>query len=128
VRLSIVAFLLAMSLPVLAFGLEPSAFSLVDSPQANWLNPEFSSSVGFSFVTSGGRSWGTGTYIGSLLFDLHPNLTATLDLGYSRLFNFGGDDANRFLGGLDLDWTPTDALKLQFHYSGSIPTEALGSF
>jgi hypothetical protein len=112
----------------MAFGLDPSGFDLVEAPQGGWLTPEFSSSIGFSFVTSGGRSWGTGTYVGTLSFDLSRNLRADLDIGYARLFDFSGPDAGRFIGGLDLDWTPTDNLKLQFHYSGYLPTELTEGF
>ncbi len=127
-RFRIFIILLASTVPIMAFGLEPSAFDLVDTAQSGWLVPEFSSTIGFSFVTSGGRSWGTGSYIGTLSFDLTRNLRADLDIGYARLFDFGGSDTGRFIGGLDLDWTPLDNLNLQFHYSGYIPTETIEGF
>jgi hypothetical protein len=107
-----------------AAGLNPNNFSLVE-PGYDWLRPSFSSRIGFSYVTSGGRSWATGDYVGTLSFELHPNLSADLDLGYRRFFDFQGGDLNAVLGGLDLDWRPTDDLKLHIHYGGSFPIESM---
>jgi hypothetical protein len=128
VRFRVFMILLVTTAAAIAFGLEPAAFDLVDSPQGGWFVPEFSSTIGFSFITSGGRSLGTGSYVGTLSFDLTRNLRADLDIGYARLFDFNGADAGRFIGGLDLDWTPSDNLLLQFHYSGYVPTESIEGF
>jgi hypothetical protein len=126
VRFPVIALFLAAG-AVLGFGLDPAGFDLVEAPEGSWFTPEFSSAVGFSFVTGGGRSYGTGTYVGTLHFDLASNLRADLDVGYARIFDFRGPDAGGFIGGLDLDWNPTDNLRLLFHYSGYIPTEVHGS-
>jgi hypothetical protein len=61
-------------------------------------------------------------------FKLHPSVTAAVDLGYNRIFNLHGDNMNHLLGGIDLDWRPTDSIKLQLHYGGAIPTEDLGGY
>jgi hypothetical protein len=127
VRFPVVALLLAAG-AVLGFGLDPAGFDLVEAPQGGWLTPEFSSTVGFSFVTGGGRSFGTGSYVGTLSFDLTRNLKADIDIGYARIFDFSGPDAGMFLGGLDLDWNPTENLRFMFHYSGAIPAESVEGY
>lgn len=117
----------ALAAAALCYGLEPSGFQLVE-PDNRWFDPDISHELSFGYMSSGSGSWGTGTYISTMSFKLHPNLTAEVDLGYNRLFNFRGDNMNHLLGGVDLDWSPTEDLKLQFHYSGAIPTEDLGGY
>lgn len=110
---------------VAATGLEPSGFSLVEPSGDGWFNPEFSSWAGVSFQTGGGRTLGSGVYIGSMSFDLHPSLKAGIDLGYSRLYDFHGFSSGRVLGALDLEWQPSDEFTLLFHCSGSLPDSSL---
>lgn len=111
----------------MSYGLEPSGFQLVE-PESNWFNPDITHQLSFGYMSSGSGSWGTGTYLSTLSFRLHPNLTAAVDLGYNRVFGFQGGSMNHLLGGVDLDWNPTDDLKLQFHYSGALPTTELGGY
>ncbi len=111
----------------LCYGLQPSGFQLVE-PDNSWFDPDISHQLSFGYTSSGSGSWGSGTYLSTMSFKLHPNLTAEVDLGYNRLFNFRGGDMNHLLGGVDLDWSPTDDLKLQFHYTGALPTEDLGGY
>ncbi len=107
-----------------ALGLDPGRFDLFgnDSPL---LRPDFSSSMSFSFTSGGGYSYGTGTYVGSMGFLLHPNVTAEVDLGYSRLLDFHGPDAGYYLGGVGLDWKPSENFLLQVHMSGAFEGDAL---
>jgi hypothetical protein len=109
------------------FGLDPSHFSLA-GPEGSGLSPDFSSSMSFSFVSGGGRSWATGSYVGTMGFLLRPNLTAEIDLGYSRLIRFGDADAGYYLGGIGMDWRPFDDLLLQFHFGGAFAGEAVEGF
>lgn len=117
----------ALAAAALSYGLEPSGFQLVE-PEGRWFSPDISHQLSFGYTSSRSGSWGTGTYLSTMSFRLHPSLTAEVDLGYSRIFNLQGGDMNHVLGGVDLDWRPTDDLKLQFHYSGALPTEDLGGY
>lgn len=107
-----------------AYGLDAGRFDLFgdDTPL---LRPDFSSSMSFSFTSGGGRSWGAGTYVGSMGLLLHPDVTAAIDLGYTRLLDFGGPDAGFYLGGVGLDWKPSESFLLQIHMSGVFEGDAL---
>jgi hypothetical protein len=107
-----------------AYGLDPSDFTLTE-PAGSSFAPHFSSSMSFSWNVGGGRSWGTGTYIGTTSFLLRPGLTAQFDLGYSRLIRVGADDDGLYLGGVGLDWRPSDDLLLQFSIGGAFSGDAL---
>jgi hypothetical protein len=110
-----------------AYGLDPSGFSLVE-PTGSGFSPHFSSYMSFAWNVGSGRSWGTGTYVGTTSFLLHPGLTAEVDLGYSRLIRPGADDSGLYLGGVGLDWKPSDGLLLQFHVDGAFSGEALRNY
>ncbi|NLP05490.1 hypothetical protein GX411_06045 [Candidatus Fermentibacteria bacterium] len=121
-RISLVA---ALFLVITAggLGLDPSDFTLY-GPSQNPLHPVFSSAMSFSYTTGGGRSFATGAYTGTLGFMLHPGLTAEVELGYARIFDFSAPDAGVYLGGVGLDWRPSESLLLQFHMSGAVQGEA----
>lgn len=111
-----------------AYGLEPSGFNLVGFPQfGSSFQPEFSSSVSFGYSTGRYGSFGQGTYLGSMRFSLHPNVDATVEMGYSRLMTFSGGtgDYGRVLGGFQLDWRPSDRTILSVVYRGVLPEENL---
>lgn len=105
------------------FGLDPSDFTL-SGPSQELFQPRFSSAMSFSFTTGGGRSFATGSYMGTIGFLLHPDLTAEVELGYSRLFRFSSPDAGLYLGGMGLDWRPSDSFSIQLHVTGALPGEA----
>lgn len=105
------------------FGLDPSDFTLYDTSPSP-LQPRFSSAMSFSYTTGGGRSFATGSYTGTLGFLLHPDLVAEVELGYARIFDFSAPDAGVYLGGVGLDWRPSESLLLQFHMSGAVQGEA----
>lgn len=108
----------------LAFGIDPGRFNLFES-DTPLLRPDFGSSMSFSFVSGGGYSYGTGTYVGSMGFLLHPNVAAEVDLGYSRVFDFHGPDAGYYLGGVGVDWKPSEHFLLQVNVSGAFRGDAL---
>jgi len=117
------ALVLALAGSCAAFGLDPGRFSLYDGGTP-LLTPDFSSSASFTFTSGGGRSWGTGTYIGTMGLALHPRVTAVVDVGYSRLIDFRGPDAGLYLGGVGLEWRPSDMLNLQLHVTGAFAGES----
>jgi|WetSurMetagenome_2_1015567.scaffolds.fasta_scaffold02198_9 hypothetical protein len=123
-RSSLLALLCLVSLGS-AIGLDPTDFSLT-GPAG--FTPDFSSYASFSYSSGGGRSWGTGTYVGAMSFLLHPDLTAEVDLGYSRLFLPGSSDQGRYLGGIGLDWRATDNFTLQLRVDGAVTGEALRGY
>ncbi len=127
-RIVLLVFLFVISSAVLAIGLEPSEFSLIQSSDDGWFNPEFSGWAGFSLMSGGGRTLGSGTYIGSMMFSLHPNVTASFDIGYSRLYDFHGFSSGRVLGAVDLQWKASDNFLIQLHCSGSLPDSSLTGF
>jgi len=117
--------ILVISALVLATGLEPSGFSLVEPAGDGWFNPDISSWAGVSFQAGGGRTIASGAYVGSMSFSLHPTLKAGLDIGYARTYDFHGFSSGRILGGLDLEWQPSDEFTLMIHCSGSLPDSSL---
>ena len=112
---------------VLAYGLEPSGFNLVGYPDyASGFHPEFSSMASFSFSSGQYGSVGEGTYLGSMRFSLHPDVDATVELGYSRLMKFsGGDQFGRILGGFQLNWRPSENSVFSMTYRGVLPESNL---
>lgn len=81
--------------------------------------------MAFSFTSGGGRSWSTGTYLGTMGLLLHPDVSAEVSLGYTRLFDFSGPDAGMYLGGIGIDWRPSDSFLLELHVNGAFSGEAL---
>lgn len=126
-RILIVSILLAVSPMLLAAGLEPSRFSLVE-PTGSWFDPEFSGYTSFSMVTGGGRTLAGGMTVGTMAFSLHPDWDASVDIGYARVYDLHGFSAGRVLGGLDLRWRPSDDFSVQLHFSGSLPDSSLTGF
>lgn len=126
-RIVLIALLLSVSSAVPAVGLESSNFSLIE-PTGSWFDPDFSGYTSFSMTTGGGRTLGSGVTVGTMSFLLHPNLYASFDLGYARLYDFHGFSTGRILGGLDLRWQPSDDFTIQFHCSGSLPDSTLTGF
>lgn len=123
---AVVLFALAAS--VLAYGLEPSGFNLVGFPEfGSSFQPEFSSMVSFGYSTGRHGSIGEGTYLGSMRFSLHPKLYATVEMGYSRLMTFSGGDRDfgSVLGGIQLDWRPSEKTVFSFVYRGVLPEDEL---
>jgi hypothetical protein len=125
-KTGLVLVVLLVAVPViLGIGLDPSGFSLVEPDADGWLHPEFSGWAGMSMVTGGGSTTASGTYVGTVSFQLHPRLRAALDLGYSRLYNFHGYSAGRVLGAVDLEWKPSETFTFLLHCSGSLPDSSL---
>lgn len=110
-----------------AYGLEPSGFNLVSFPDyASGFRPEFSSMASFSVVSGSHGSHTEGTYLGSMTFSLHPNVDATLEMGYSRLNMFSGGEAmGRVLGGFQLNWRPSENSLFSVTYHGALPESNL---
>lgn len=127
-RILLLVFVFAISSAVLAIGLEPSEFSLIQSSDDGWFNPEFSGWAGFSLMSGGGKTLGSGTYVGTMSFLLHQNVTASVDIGYSRLYDFHGFSSGRVLGAVDLQWKASDNFLIQLHCSGSLPDSSLTGF
>jgi hypothetical protein len=119
-------FILAVTVS-LAVGLEPSRFSLVE-PTGSWFQPDFSGFTSFSMMSGGGRTLASGLTVGTMTFSLHPDWTASVDIGYARLYDFHGFSTGRVLGGLDLRWKPSDDFTMQIHFSGSLPDSSLTGF
>ena len=126
-KITIAAVLLTVTSTVLAVGLEPSSFSLVE-PTGSWFNPDYSGYTSFSMTSGGGRTLGSGLTVGTMSFLLHPDWSASIDIGYARLYDFHGFSTGRVLGGLDLKWQPSNDFTLQFHCSGSLPDSSLTGF
>lgn len=126
-RIVFIVLLLSISSAVLAVGLEPTNFSLIE-PTGSWFNPDFSGYASFSMVSGGGRTLGTGLTVGTMSFSLHPDWYASIDIGYAKLYDFHGFSTGRILGGLDLRWQPSDDFMIQFHISGSLPDSTLTGF
>ncbi|MCK5131113.1 MAG: hypothetical protein KAR40_03050 [Candidatus Sabulitectum sp.] len=110
-----------------AYGLQPSSFNLVGYPDyASGFNPEFSSMASFSFSSGQYGSVGEGTYLGSMSFSLHPDVDATVEMGYSRLMMFsGGEETGRILGGFQLNWRPSENSLFSVTYRGVLPESNL---
>lgn len=123
----VLLILLVLFAGAFAYSLEPSGFNLVDYPDyASGFNPEFSSMASFSFSSGQYGSVGEGTYLGSMSFSLHPDVDATLEMGYSRLMRFsGGEEMGRVLGGVQLNWRPTENSVFSFVYRGALPESNL---
>ncbi len=121
-KILIAVLLLVVSIPLWASGgLEPSGFSLVEPSSSGWFTPSFGGRAGFSLISGNGRTLAVGTGTGLLTFNLHPDLTAIVEFGYSRLYNFNGSDTGFILGGFDINWHPSDSFTLQLHFNGSFP-------
>ena len=123
-----ILLLFALAASVLAYGLEPSGFDLVGFPEfTSSFQPRFSSSVSFGYTTGRYGSYGEGTYLGSMQFSLHPKLDATVEMGYSRLMTFSGGerDFGSVLGGIQLDWRPSDRTVFSIVYRGVLPEDDL---
>lgn len=127
-RTILLVSLLVFASAVFAIGLEPSEFSLIPPSDDGWFNPEFSGWAGFSLMSGGGKTLGSGTYVGSMSFALHPNVIASVDIGYSRLYDFHGFSSGRVLGAVDLEWRATENFLIQLHCSGSLPDSSLIGF
>lgn len=119
--------LLIVVLSAFAFGLEPSGFNLVGYPDyASGFHPEFSSMASFSFSSGQYGSAGKGTYLGRMSFSLHPDVDATVEMGYSRLmFSSGGEEAGSILGGVHLNWRPSENFLFSVTYRGVLPESNL---
>ncbi len=122
--------LLIMSIIVfgaLGYGLEPSGFNLVGYPDfASGFNPEFSSIASFSFSSGQYGSVGEGTYLGRMSFSLHPDVDASVEMGYSRLMTFSnGQEMGRILGGFQLNWRPSENSVFSVVYRGVLPESNL---
>jgi len=126
-RIVLIGLLLSVSSAVLAVGLEPSNFSLIE-PAGSWFNPDYSGYTSFSMMSGGGRTLASGITVGTMSFSFHPDWQASIDVGYARLYDFHGFSTGRVLGGLDLKWQPSDDFAIQFHCSGSLPDSALTGF
>lgn len=122
--------LVLCSLTAYGYGLDSSAFNLVDPPTMGSLGfQNYRSTATFSLLSSSRGSWGQGSYVGSMDFSLHPKVTGSLDLGYARIFNFsGGGNFGHMLGGLELEWRPTDSSVFVLQYNGAIPTGHIEGF
>ena len=122
----IVLFLAAAG--AFAYGLEPSGFDLVGFPEfTSSFRPQFSSRVSFGYTTGRYGSYGEGTYLGSMHFSLHPKLEETVEMGYSRLLTFSGGerDFGNVLGGVQLNWRPSDRTVFSIVYRGVLPEDDL---
>jgi len=110
-----------------AYGLEPSGFNLVGYPEyASGFHPEFSSMASFSVSSGSYGSVAEGTYIGSMRFLLHPDVDATVEMGYSRLRMFSsGEEMGRILGGFQLNWRPSENSLFSISYRGVLPESSL---
>lgn len=106
------------------YGLDADAFRLLDSPYTGGLGfQNLRSTASFSLISGPGGSWGQGAYVGTLHFALHPKVTALLDIGYARTFDFTrGGNFGHALGGFELVWKPSSGTAIQFQYSGILPT------
>lgn len=127
-RITLLVSLLLFVSAVLAIGLEPTQFTLIPPADDGWFNPEFSGWAGFSLMSGGGKTLGSGTYVGTMMFSLHPNVSASVDIGYSRLYDFHGFSSGRVLGAVDLQWKASDNFLIQLHCSGSLPDSSLIGF
>lgn len=112
------------------YGLQEGAFNLLDPPSIGSLGfRNYSSTASFSLISGSRGSWGRGAYVGTMDFALHPKVTALVDLGYARTFDFNaGDNFGHLLGGLKLEWKPTDNSSFVLQYNGAIPTGRIEGF
>ena len=119
-----VSVLVLCSVSLYAYGLDADAFDLLNPPSAGGTGfHNLGSTASFSLLSGSGGTWGTGAYIGSMDFVLHPKVTALVDLGYARTFDFsGGDRFGHVLGGLQLEWKPTGSTSFTLQYRGAVPT------
>lgn len=120
--------LMVTSVTAFAYGLEPSAFNLVGYPDyASGFTPQFNSMASFSFSSGRYGSAGVGTYLGSMSFSLHQDVDATIEMGYSRLMMFSGgrEETGRVLGGVQLNWRPSENSLFSFSYRGVLPENNL---
>ncbi len=128
-RLMVPALVLAVAASAFAgIGLDPSRFDLTGPGGGSLLRPEFSGSASFGFVSGGGVSYGTGTMTGTMTLDLGSRLTAEVDMGYSRLIGLDTPVRGLVMGGLGLEWRPTDDLTIELRYGGVLPDSSVGGF
>lgn len=126
-KITIAVLLLAVTSAVFATGLEPSNFSLIE-PTGSWFDPDYSGYTSFSMISGGGKTLASGLTVGTMSFLLHPDWSASVDIGYAKLYDFHGFSTGRILGGLNLKWQPSDNFMFQFHCSGSLPDSSLTGF
>ena len=123
------SFLLLFCITVLSFayGLDSGDFDLVSYPEfTSGIKPEFSSYAGFSFSSGQYGSSGRGTYLGRMSFSLHPEVDAIVELGYSKVLTFSdGESFGSVLGGIQLNWRPTENSVFSIVYHGSLPEQNL---
>lgn len=119
--------LFSMALVASGYGLEPSGFHLVGFPEySSGFQPQFNSIASVSFSSGRYGSTAEGTYIGSMSFSLHPDVDATVEMGYSRLMTFsGGEEMGTVLGGFQLNWRPTENSMFSVVYRGALPERNL---
>lgn len=112
------------------YGLQEGSFNLLDPPSMGSLGfQNYHSTATFSLISGSRGSWGRGAYIGTMNFALHPKVTALVDLGYARTFDFSaGDNFGHMLGGLKLEWKPSENSTFVLQYSGAIPTGRIEGF
>ncbi len=125
-----IPLVLLCSLVAMGYGLSEGAFNLVDPPTMGSLGfQNFHSTASFSLISGSRGSYGCGAYVGTMNFSLHPKVSALVDLGYARTFDFSaGENFGHVLGGLQLEWRPTDNSSFILQYNGAIPTGRIEGF
>ncbi len=125
-----IPILVLCSFSLYAYGLDAGAFDLLNPPSMGGTGfQNLRSTASFSLLSGSGGTWGTGAYVGSMNFALHPKVTALVDLGYARTFDFGGGgNFGHVLGGLQLEWRPTGNSSFTLQYRGAIPTGRVEGF
>jgi len=125
-----IAFAFCLSFIAMGYGLSEGSFNLLNPPSFGGQGfRNFHSTASFSLVSGSGGSWGQGAYVGTMNFSLHPKVTALVDLGYARTFDFsGGGNFGHLLGGVQFQWKPTDGSTFVLQYNGAIPTGRIEGF
>jgi hypothetical protein len=125
-----ITILILCSCIALGYGLESSAFNLVNPPSFGSLGfRSMGSTATFSMISGSNGTWGQGAYVGTMGFTLHPKVNAMVDLGYARTFDFsGGENFGHLLGGLQFEWKPTDNSTFVLQYQGVVPTGRIEGF
>jgi hypothetical protein len=92
-----------------------------------------SHSVSFATVMSGGKSASEGLYVNRLDYQLSSKLWATTQLGYryrpgsASEWNPAGDSGD-FVGGMDLNWSPTTNSNFRLSISRGLNSYDTGLF